>query len=322
MATMPREPQEVKPEPVQALTVPRIEPEVPATLTVAAATEPPAAYDYTGASMLTLDAREAEHLAAPFPNEALDVLPTGEVYVSQVHYRRRLNQVFGPGQWAMVPRGKWTVDRDVMMREYVLLVRGHYVAEAVGQCEYQPTNDRMTWADAAEGVKSNALTRACKDLGIASECWDRIWANRWRDEHCIHVWIEGKGKPQWRRLDAPGFFKEGRPTDEWTAAHGIARVPPRPAQTTQREPGSDDGDPFPDESQEAYARHGVEPVAPIAPPVQRAAAPAGSGSTFPPCPKCKSAKAVIKNSFKGPDYVCYDKKGGCGLKFGPAEVNA
>ncbi|HET8645111.1 MAG TPA: hypothetical protein VFO85_06465, partial [Vicinamibacteria bacterium] len=96
---------------------------------------PPLAIEnYTGASLLRLEPEEAEQLAAPFPDEALDVKPTGEVFVSQVHYRRRLNKVFGPGQWALVPRGKWTQEGSTMMREYVLYARGHFVAEAVGEC--------------------------------------------------------------------------------------------------------------------------------------------------------------------------------------------
>jgi hypothetical protein len=252
--------------------------------------DPPSQDSYTGASLLRLEQDEADELAAPFPDDALDIKPTGEVFVSQVHYRRRLNRVFGPGQWALVPRGKWTQDGPTMMREYVLFVRGHFVAEAVGECEYQESNDRMSWADAAEGCKSNALTRACKDLGIASECWDRLFANRWRDAHCVQAWVDGKKRPQWRRADAAPFYGEGK----------AVQAPTRPPV----QPGPDlSGQEWPNDTT-AHERHDVEPARP---------APQTSTPKVG-CPQCGKPAGSSRYPKPGKEMFC----GSCKLSFGTA----
>lgn len=269
--------------------------------------------NYAGASLLRMDAESAELLAAPFGDEAVEVKPTGEVFVSQVHYRRRLNQVFGPGQWALVPRGKWTQDGPTMMREYALYARGHFVAEAVGECEYQESNERMSWADAAEGCKSNALTRACKDLGIASECWDRLFANRWRDSHCIQVWVKGKNKPQWRRLDAPAIYGESGPTREWAEAHaawrGVHAEPMRPPADPFAEPAYETDAEGYANNPRAYGQHGLEP-----PSERKEAEPRGkSGGPSSPCPKCAKSAGPSKFPKSGKTHYCY----ACKLPFEP-----
>ena len=43
---------------------------------------------------------------------------------------------------------------------------------------------------AAEGCKSNALTRCCKDLGIASELWDPRFIRKFLTQHVKEVWME------------------------------------------------------------------------------------------------------------------------------------
>ena len=43
---------------------------------------------------------------------------------------------------------------------------------------------------AAEGCKSNALMRCCKDLGIASELWDPHWIRQFQKERVREVWVE------------------------------------------------------------------------------------------------------------------------------------
>lgn len=45
-------------------------------------------------------------------------------------------------------------------------------------------------ATAAEGCKSNALMRCCKDLGIASELWDPRFIRKFKVEHSRDVWVE------------------------------------------------------------------------------------------------------------------------------------
>jgi hypothetical protein len=174
---------------------------------------------------------------AALPDEDHDILPTGEVYVSQVHVRRKLNEVFRPGGWALVPRGPYTREGDTVCREYALVGPGGvFLAEAIGEADYQPNNDRMSYASACEAAKSNALTRCCKDLGIASECWDRRFCEKWKAEFAVSVWRRDAKKkaPQWRRKDAPKFY------DESGFADG-AQAQPRdsgPAPAPQAQPGA------------------------------------------------------------------------------------
>lgn len=175
---------------------------------------------YASAGTLQLTKQQAQDLAADFPEDAYEVKPTSEVYVSQVHYRRLLNKVFGPGAWALVPRSGWINHADTVCREYALYVRGVFVAEAIGETDYQPNNDRMSYASAAEGCRSNALTRCCKDLGIASTCWDRKWADAWRAEHCVQVWHSGQKKPQWRLKTAEPWHDETGVVDPGAAGRG------------------------------------------------------------------------------------------------------
>lgn len=179
--------------------------------TLPVATEDPTRDRYAGITTLTLTPEQEQQLSQPIPPEDLDIKPDGSVYASQVRYRRILNDVFGRGKWALLPRGDWGKQENTLCREYALIVEGRYISEAVGEQDYIPNNPNMTWATATEGVKSNALMRCCKDLGIASECWDRRFTEAFKAEHCVQAWVEQRDKsvkPQWRRKDARPFFKE------------------------------------------------------------------------------------------------------------------
>lgn len=196
----------------------------------ATADEPLALRDSTfkGSGAKPLLVKQAKVLRAPVdPVKEVDILPTSEVYVSHVHYRRRLNNAVGPMGWLLRPLGNVAYDptSNDMYREWALVILGRVVGTSFGSIKYQPTNKRMDFADAAEGVKSNALTRICKDLGIAAECWDRRWCDAWRDEHAVHVyamvkkWRKGHGEvlvqeALWRRIDAKPFYKEISPVED------------------------------------------------------------------------------------------------------------
>lgn len=179
---------------------------------------------YAGVATVALSQEQAGHLAEQLPDEAHDILPTGEVYVSQVHYRRLLNKVFGPGGWALVPRSAFAMQGNTITREYALVgPGGRFISEAIGESEYQPNNARMSYASACEACKSNALTRCSKDLGIASECWDKRFCEKWIDANAVKVWRQSSNKPQWRRKDAtPWFDEKGGATEQKTGAAGDA----------------------------------------------------------------------------------------------------
>ena len=60
------------------------------------------------------------------------------------------------------------------------------MAQARGECTYYGAD---TLPSAVEGCKSNALTRCCKDLGIASELWDPRFIRKFKKEHTKEVWV-------------------------------------------------------------------------------------------------------------------------------------
>jgi hypothetical protein len=170
-------------------------------------------------------AKQAKVLRAPIDEEEeADILPTGEIYMSHVYVRRRLNDAVGPMGWALRPISMPDTKSvaGTMYREFALIVLGRVVATAFGSQKYYVKSDRMDFADVAESVKSNALTRCCKDLGIGSECWDRRFIERWKDKFAVHVWVveeRWQGEPghkkkvkenaaRWRRIDARPFPHE------------------------------------------------------------------------------------------------------------------
>ncbi len=179
---------------------------------------------YRGLAERRVTDQEAEVLIAPVDTNDLDILPTGEVYLSQVGYRNRLSKVFGPGGWAMRPIGKPIQQGKTLLQEWGLYARGHFLASAYGEADYHEDNERQSYATALESLKSNALMRCCKDLSIAAECWNRRFCQAFQAEYCIKVWrtkVRRKGgqegEYQWRRKDAPPFYDEkGAPVSEVT----------------------------------------------------------------------------------------------------------
>ena len=77
-----------------------------------------------------------------------------------------------------------------------------FVAQARGEQTFFNEDGIPT---AAEGCKSNAMMRCCKDLGIASELWDPRWIRSFKSKHVKQVWAEHmvtkKKKQVWIRND-------------------------------------------------------------------------------------------------------------------------
>lgn len=169
---------------------------------------------YAGAGTLVLTAEDTKALGVEFSPEAHDIRPSGEVYVSHYHVRRRLNEILGVGQWSVVPANAerpYTKDDDeVISYRARLYIRGIFNNEAMGEMRYHGASKRATYASACEGARSDVLSRLGKDLGIGLECWDRAWTEKWKSEYAVLVTVKD-GKDligQWRRKDAPPFRGE------------------------------------------------------------------------------------------------------------------
>jgi hypothetical protein len=131
-------------------------------------------------------------------DDQVEIRPDGLVYLPEIRYRRILNRTFGPGAWALMPR---SIDLGDNMLYYrgALFVHGRFVSEAIGEQQYFPNNDRMSYATAAEAAKSNCLVRCCKDLGIASDLWDPTFTRQWLATYAVEVWCQNRQDPHKRK---------------------------------------------------------------------------------------------------------------------------
>lgn len=91
-------------------------------------------------------------------------------YLSHNGYRDRLDAAFGLGGWGMVPVGMpKSMGEEFIYVPYALCVGGVPRVYAWGEQQIH----KMTYGDALEGAKSNAIVRCGKELGIARELWNR-----------------------------------------------------------------------------------------------------------------------------------------------------
>lgn len=197
---------------------------------------------FDGLSLHSLTASQQALLMAAVTPELLDVKPTGEVFLSQVHYRRILNTAFGPGAWGAMPIEQVIKQDNSLIQKFALYVNGKCVAVTFGEQKYYP-NGRMTWATTWESAKSNAVMRACKDLGVASECWDRRFTAHFLREHCVRVVVRTKKQGQereeiqWRRADGEKLTGECKVLEAGKVESGIR--PPRQKTDTDPAPHVD-----------------------------------------------------------------------------------
>ena len=169
---------------------------------------------YERASTLELSPEEIAALEAQFPDEAFRLGAGGDerlIYIEHAALRERLNQVFRPGQWSIIPRNRWaenfkTKDGDDACRVYVeamLVIRGAFVAEAVGDMVYYPHNAKTNYGDAVEGAKSACLRRCAKELGIGLQAWKKEFCEMWMQRN-----LSGKAIP---RQQAPATSRNAPP---------------------------------------------------------------------------------------------------------------
>lgn len=145
------------------------------------------------ASELRLTTEESKALAADFPDEAFRTGAAGKdnlIYLEHASIRQRLNESIGIGHWAIVPRSRWAEEFEYFkdgkpqrgVKVYVeamLIIRGCYVAEAVGDMDYYPSNRATNYGDAVEGAKSAALRRCAKELGVGLQAWHKSFSEEW-----------------------------------------------------------------------------------------------------------------------------------------------
>lgn len=169
---------------------------------------------FAGASEKRATEKQTAILCAPVDPKDAKILPdTGSLYLSWDWYANRLTQAFGPMGWSLLPAVDAQnnpippyIKGEVAYREFFLKVEGRFVASALGECAYRENNHRMTWGDAVEGARSNALARCCKGLGMASVLFDDEWREKWKAEYAIAV--NGRNGILWRKKITAPFRDE------------------------------------------------------------------------------------------------------------------
>jgi len=152
---------------------------------------------FHGLSTQPFSKEAADVLLQAIPPEDVEVKPDGIIYLPEIKYRRLLNKAFGPGAWGLAPRGETIVTAKAVTREYALVVLGRLVSVARGEQDYFSPENIPT---AAEGCKSNALMRCCKDLGVASELWDPVYIRKFMAEHVKEMFVEHQVTKKRRKL--------------------------------------------------------------------------------------------------------------------------
>jgi hypothetical protein len=159
---------------------------------------------FEGAASVAFSAEAAAVLAAPVNEAEVETKPNGIVYLPGVWYRRQLIRAFGPGAWALLPRQPARKMEEIVIYPGALYILGRFVSEAVGECE---ARFGMSYASALEGARTDALTRCCKDLGMATELWDPDWREGWQAKWTTKEWVadqkSGKGKYVFEKLSRP-----------------------------------------------------------------------------------------------------------------------
>jgi phage pi2 protein 07 len=122
-------------------------------------------------------------LFAPIDETQISIKPTGIVYLSWSFYATRLRLAFGM-QWALIPNGMPLINEENLMTwGFYLYIKGSLMGFAIGEQNYIPKNKEMSYTDACEGAKSNALMRLCKGIGIGLELWQQEFVNAWKKKY-------------------------------------------------------------------------------------------------------------------------------------------
>lgn len=240
---------------VSAELMKREEAQTPAPVPIHAGNMPEPQYmqGFDGASVQPFDKTIADKLLAPFEPGDVEVKPDGIVFLPGEWYRRRLTEAFGPGGWALLPRGPVRTRSaggggELVVYHGALYCLGRYVGEAYGECTYWPNNRGMTYGDAVEGALTNCVDRCCKRLGMASELWSKPWRDEWLKKNATQV--DGKWKKRTPEAPKPKHTTTKAPPPPSPAAATAPAAAPAPAaktstgakQTSPAAPGTATGD--------------------------------------------------------------------------------
>ena len=142
---------------------------------------------YKGASQLKLNKDEQKKLREDFPDNEIEIRShDGIIYIGHMALRERLWAVFGPGAVAEICRERFMRnDANEIAVDLVLMIRGNFVAEAVGTAKYFANNPKMTFGDVVESAWSEALRRCCKKFGVGTQVWRPAFIRDWVEKNAV-----------------------------------------------------------------------------------------------------------------------------------------
>lgn len=196
------------------------------TIAVQSGTAPevPSLAWWQGAGELQLSREQQSILWQKVDPEAVQIRPDGIVYLPWAKVWRVLLEAFSPYVPSLVPLGKPLVQDRTVCHHVAMVVAGHFLGDAVGECRYQPGNRNMSWASCVEGAVSDAVVKISKRLGMFQELWSVPWVNTWRHEHAVRSYRTREGKWEWRRIEDEPFFDEGDPRKSAQSAYQRPRT--------------------------------------------------------------------------------------------------
>lgn len=148
---------------------------------------------YQHASKLKINKAEAKQLQKPFADKQVEIHPqTGAIYLPHIYISERLNQVFGPGAWALICRDHKADEENRQIRaEHVLVIRGCVIGESVDEFVINPL-EAAKYGDALEATAAKALRKICgKRLSCGSQVWQPDYCQKWIEKFAESVSHEG-----------------------------------------------------------------------------------------------------------------------------------
>jgi hypothetical protein len=135
---------------------------------------------------IDLSAEEKEILFAPVDKNLVEIRSDGLVYLPWMQYVTRLRNALGIS-WGLIPIGFPKAKGEMILWPHWFIIRGVPISFVIGEQLWSSDNKRMSWGEACEGARSNALMRACKSIGITLELWDPAFIRNWISKYAIQI---------------------------------------------------------------------------------------------------------------------------------------
>ncbi|KAJ3213159.1 hypothetical protein HDU67_003212 [Dinochytrium kinnereticum] len=160
---------------------------------------------YDGVGIAPYPPETIKILSSPIQGKDLDVDEVrGWLYMKKSRYIELLDKAFGKDGWTMQPRGPLRFTSPTgktAFRTYVLYVQGRFVSEAIGDREVEKNyaGKEVNVDEVEERCQYAGMVRCCKDLGIASELWDKAVVDGLRSKYFEKSKVDiGGGKMAFR----------------------------------------------------------------------------------------------------------------------------